>query len=548
MYLQRETRHTCLFILCLLLAGAANVLSKTLEPALVGSLMTSLNYLILTGLLLFWIHSVRVRLLPSPAMTSVLAAALLMLAYLLVRIFKYRFAVEPVVMRYAVYAYWIGQMLIPALFLMTCIRIRRGSEAAARSPEALLLIPASLLALTVMTNDLHSLVYVPKIALTDFALDTGTYTYGPVLYILYVWMALAGVSGLILLLREAGHLPKNALRDLLIVIATWLGMVLITLLFMDRYSLRHPFNVPETHIFGLLGIFEVCIRHRLIPHNDNYTGFFRALGIPVLVTDRDLEPVYRTETPLPAAPTDLKAALDAPVELPDDRILYGRDVRAGHAFWTEDESGIRLAQHKLREANELLEEENDLILAETEQKEKDAYLQSRHRIYHEIAQELYPVQQQIGRMLDGAAPGTNEFRDVIARVCILNAYVKRKTNLLLLASETDRLSLRELLLALQESAGYLTLAGLQTTALVSGEDLLPAGRIISLYDAFERIAEQLLGNAPSLMVFGSPKGLRLTVQTDVRPETDGLALPVKAMESDGILYLDIPAADTEVTA
>ena len=555
----RRNRNTVLFLSFLLLAGAANVFSRIFGPA-PASLMTALNYVILTGLILFWIQSVRVRLLPSAARNSVLAAAFLMLFYMLIRIFKYRFAVEPLTLHYATYVYWIPQILIPALFLMTCIRIRRGEETVRKKWEYLLLIPAFLLAASVMANDLHFLVYRPKIALQDFTMNTTTYTCGPVFYLLYGWMVLTLVSGFVLLLREARHMPKRVFGDLLLVITLWAGIALLNILYLDPHSYYRPFNVPDAHTFGLMGIFEVCIRYRLIPFNENYTGFFRALRLPVLITDRQLQPVYRTEvglqtdgkadhteTGLPAEAEIFRKAAEAPVALPEDRILHGKQIRSGFAFWTEDESGIRRAQEKLQEANETIEHENDLIQAETRQKEKDAYLRSRHRIYHEIAEELYPVQQRISQLLESAEPGTDGFRETIAKVSVLNAYVKRKTNLLLLAAEKERLGIDELALALQESAYYLTLSGLRTMARIPEGGTLPADRIVALYDAFESLAEQLSGKAPSLMVSWNGEALRLAAETNLHPVTEGIMLPVRFLESEDILYMDI-ASGKEATA
>ena len=183
----KQNRNTWLFIGFLLLAGVANLLTRTAIPEL-DTLMTCINYLILIGLLLFWIEAVRVRLLTSAARKSILSTALLMLLHMLVRIFKYRFTASVIAMRYAVYAYWIPQMLIPALFLMTCIRIRRSGQVKRKWNERLLLIPAGILALMAMTNDVHSLVYVPRIALSEFILNTGTYSYGPAFWPMYAWM------------------------------------------------------------------------------------------------------------------------------------------------------------------------------------------------------------------------------------------------------------------------------------------------------------------------------------------------------------------------
>ena len=545
----KQNRSVWIFLGFLLLAGAANLCGRTAVPVW-DALMACVNYLTYIGLLFFWGMSVLRRLLPSGARTCILHAAVLMLFYMVLRIVKYRFAMDPVSMRYAVYAYWIPQLLIPAFFLKTCLHIRRGErsrkgrglqEANARSVllrNLCVFLPPCLLSLLVMANDLHALVYVPLVDLSEFELATGTYRLGPVFYLLYVWMVLAAALGLFFLFREIGHVSRKALRLLLAAVICWYGLILLNVLVLDHFTKYRLFNVPEIHIFSMLGIIEICIRFRLIPFNENYAGFFRSLRIPALITDRELVPAY--QSPLPTFDKGLlQAALREPVELPSDWKLFGREIRAGYAFWAEDESAVHRAQERLVEANALLEEENDLIRAETEQKEKRAYLQSRHRIYHEIAAELYPCQKRIEELLEGARPGTDSFRECIAKVSVLNAYVKRKTNLLLLSTEAEELGIGELFLALTESANYLTLAGLTTTAQGPSEGRRPAGQILALYDSFEGIAEQLLGKAPSLMVSWNGNGLRLAAEMEETPETNKLPLRVRCRKDEGILYMDI---------
>lgn len=537
----KQNRNTWLFIVFLLLAGIANIISR-LPGSGQSTLMTCFNYLTYIGLLLFWIETVRIRLLPSPARKSILSAALLMLLHILVRIFKYRLAVSVIAKRYAVFAYWIPQMIIPALFLMTCIRIRRGGQDKGKWDERLLLIPAGIAAMLAMTNDVHSLVYVPRIPLSEFILNTGTYSYGPAFWPIYAWMIIATVVGLLLLFRASGQIPKKALRLIAVIAVLWFGLILLNLLVLDRLpGGYHMYNTPEIHIFCMLGIFEICIRYRLIPYNENYSAFFRKLQIPSVITDRTFRPVYCTDAAFSAGPESLKTASQEPVSLTPDQKLCGKAIRAGYAFWVQDESAVHRVQEHLVEANEMIEHENDLIRAETEQKEQDAYLQSRHRIYHEIAEELYPCQKRITQLLNEAVPGTADFKEKIARVSVLNAYVKRKTNLLLLAAENDRLNLNELFLALQESANYLTLAGLQTTVQKPEEKQASARVIVALYDTFEAIAIQLHGKAPSLMVSWYENGLRLAAETECLPYTAESVLPVAFRRSENVLYVDIPA-------
>ncbi len=542
----RTKRNTVLFIAVLLLAGAANVLSRGGMPAF-EALMASINYLAYTGLLLYWIQSVRARLLPSRARNRLIGAVLLMVLYQLLRVFKYRFAVEASSERYTVYLYFAPMTLIPTLFLMTCLCIRRGNREGPVD-EALLLIPPGLLSLLAMTNDLHGLVYAPKGVLSEFRVDAGTYTAGPVFYALYAWMILSFAAGLILLFRENRLKHRNALPWLLSVVGLWLVLLTLHVRVFDGTQLPRMYNNPEIHMFGMLGVFEVCIRGRMIPHNEDYPGFFRTLRIPALVTDRALQPVYRSGSGLRAEADQLRASLLSPVYLTPDLRLSGRKIRGGYAFWAEDESEVRRVQERLEEANGLIESENSLIQAETEQREKDAWLRSRHRIYHEIAQIMYPCQQRISGLLKQMMPDTPAFRDQLAFVSVLNAYIKRKTNLMLLSAEKDSLTARDLFLALKESANYLSLAGLRTDALQPEEQSLPAGHVIALYDAFEAVAEQLIGRASSLMVSWKDGAIILATETDQAPETAGLPLPVRMKEEDGILYMEISAQKDGGTA
>ena len=113
--------------------------------------------------------------------------------------------------------------------------------------------------------------------------------------------------------------------------------------------------------------------------------------------------------------------------------------------------------------------------------------------------------------------------------------------MLLLASEKDALNLSELFLALNESANYFTLAGLNTTAGESVDQDLPSSMIIALYDAFEILAEQMLGNVPSLMISWNDESLRLTAETSEKFNTEHILLPVSFKQMDDILYVDILA-------
>ena len=109
---QRATDPLWPFLGFLLLAGVM----YSFEPSfssLGKTVLFCLENVIYMGLLLFWTQSLRVRLLPSLARQSMLAAAGFMLAFLLLRIIKYRILPsESVLIRYAWYGFYIPLLMI----------------------------------------------------------------------------------------------------------------------------------------------------------------------------------------------------------------------------------------------------------------------------------------------------------------------------------------------------------------------------------------------------------------------------------------------------
>jgi hypothetical protein len=537
---RRQTRNTWLFFGFLLLGGVANLLTRT-RISIVDTFMFSLNFMLYIGMLLFWMQSVRSRLLPTRARSYIVASVLLMIVYLLVRVLRFRILTGITVRRFVDYAYNIPMVLVPTLFLMTCIRISRGERAEERGRERLLLIPACALLLLIMSNDLHQLFYRRLIPLAEFHGIVGTYTYGPLFYFMYVWMVLTLLAGFAILIRNAW---RRNLRGLLWfggVVLLWAAMSLLNLLVFTRLDLVRMYHAPEIHVFAILGFFEVCIRNRLIPYNENYTGFFTNLGLPVRITDADFAMVYETNLPIRAPEAQLAAAAAAPVYLNEDTRLSGMELRPGYAFWTEDESELHREGRRLAEANEILSEENDLIAVENELKEKKAHLDAQNQVYDRIAAALYPKQQRIEELLKSTPPESEGFPAALARCCVLNAYCKRKSNLLLLSEESLPMPNRELFLALQESARFLKCCGIDAAAMGEEYSALPLETVHALYDSFETLIEAFLPFLRRMTVSLLPAGVRLAMEASETPDLPETELPVDCRESDGCTFLTIRA-------
>lgn len=507
-------------------------LGKPLDPdwtPFANTVLFVLHSLIYLGLALAWTASCRRRLLPSRERAYVLAAALSMLGFLLLRTVKFRIAdYDETMQRYCWYAYNLPLMLGTTLFWMTALRLRRQGGRG-RFDERWLLLPALLLALLVLTNDLHLLAYRPKLVDGAWLLHDSTHLYGPVYYLCWAWAGLSFVFGLATLTR-ARWKRRHTVRafapfGVLLLCASGLALQMVT------PNRRPLFALAELSVFCVIGIFELCIRSRMIPSNERYGSFFAALRFPAVVTDRSFRPVYATAGGIAAEPAQLAEALRAPLRLSEDTRLLGRSLGGAYGFYVEDERELHRMNDRLAEANELLDSENELLAAENELRAQQARVDSRNRVYTMIAGRTYPAQRRVAALLAQADPNDAAFPGVMARTGMINAYIKRATSLLL-ADKT--VTHRTLALALEESCRYIGYCGVTASVARTAAEDAPLDRetAFALLESFELLLEPLIGRLSLLFVLLDGEGLRLSLDCappDPLPETP---LPVRSERTE----------------
>ena len=531
-------RNTWLFLAAIALCGALHMVDFYCPRFVASNLFVLYNTIYLT-LVLFWLDSVRWRLLPSRSRQYMILLGLMMLLYLLEKTYRFRASFQfPLFARLAWYAYYIPLPFMMTLFWMSCLCLSRSAgEQGGR--ERLLLIPAGLLALGILTNDLHQLAYRSLIDLSEQVGSSGTYTRGPLFWAAYAWMGLCLVMGLVALLRASQRLHNwhLALYPMLF-IPLWGLLLLQDLVFKDRFRSAF-FLMPEITVFCLIGFCEVCIRERLMPYNENYDGFFAAMRLPVLITDRDFSPVYSSAVGLDADRSQLERSLEGPVYPREGIRLHGRQIRAGYAFWTVDERELARQEREIAASNRALEAENDLIRAEAAMREDQERLALRSGLLQQVSRELSPTLAEIQSILDSAQPDAPDLREKILRVALLGVYAKRKSDLMLKSMEQEELESRTLMLAIDELLRYQRYLGIEASLRDTLERPLPSRDAVALFDSYSALSAALLPDTHHLVVALNETGLRLCTDAPrprVLPQTP---LPVELLEAEGLLYLTI---------
>lgn len=542
--IQSQTKITILFLCALLSAGICHALEQLAmrrDALFLNTVFFTGNLLIYSGLILFWLVSIRRRLLPTRARTNMLLSGLLMLLFLLVRAMKYRIGLWSFALsKLCWYLYYVPIILIPTLFLM--ISLDCGNAAAKQSRfRKYLPVPALLFVFGILTNDLHHTAFVLGSADQKAVIEDGQYAYGALFYAAEIWvccMMTAGVVHLIIVSRRSRQ-HRQMIRPLLFLLMTAALLILERIL--DRAGLPELFMMPEIVIFCLIAVQESCIRNRLLPHNENYEAFFPQLDLPLMLTDLQLNPVYQTAIPVTAEKTQLRQAAEGPVYPDPDLRLSGLPLSSGYAFFTEDESILNRLNEELQDANEVLALENELLIREQELIAEKASIEERTLLYTKAEKEVYPARKRMTEILAHAQPDTPAFRSEVARVLVLTAYVKRKANFVMIEAERKNMMIEELAAALQESAHYLGYCGMHATVCITAESDFPCRIASALYDSFEAAAEALCGLTAELWLRLSDTELLMLADTEQPVTLPPLSLPASCDYEDGQTVIRISA-------
>ena len=280
---------------------------------------------------------------------------------------------------------------------------------------------------------------------------------------------------------------------------------------------------PEVYVFALIVILEICLRNRIISYNEDYPGIFSKMSIPAVITSSDFNSIYKTENPSEISQRGDAVGPDSCQYLSDeDTKLFGMKIRGGNVFWTEDQSEINKMNSSLEEANETLDLENKLIKYENDQKEERARIDARNQVYRKAATSVYKEQKIIERLLSNMNPGDENFRRDVAYVSIYNAYVKRKSNFVLTYSEEERISSRELYLAMDEMIRFTGYLGVLGSVENMSKGSLSYKSTLSLYELFLNLGELVLNDITKLLVVITEDGIRMIMDypDDIEIEHD----------------------------
>ena len=482
------------------------------------SLLRSIIYM---GIIITWGVSVRRRVLNRSVRRYLMAIAALLLFWFGIRTCKFLFLEGiPALQYYCWYGYYIPMILIPLMGIYLAFCLGRPENYTLPTPLKVIAVPAILFILLILTNNFHQKVFAFPYGMEDAEC---IYVHKPLYFVCLGWM-LAEVIAFLTLLLVRSHVPNKKKRiwgPTIPAAAAFLYCIGYLMGSKILFVIAGDMTAVMTLI--MLLVCEICIQSRLIPSNTRYSELFHASTIGAQIVDTSYNICLASDNAKEFSKEMMRCTEEGPVEMGNER-LSGAPVAGGHVLWVEDISMVQDVLKKLERISSRLSENNNLLKAEVELKEKQAQTDEHMRIYDKITEEVAPQLQKLESLLTFSEDPAKT-RENLGLVCVISSYIKRRSNLILLGEEASFLPAQELEYCLRESMENLRLCGVAGSLSCRCKGILSKDSSVAAYAFFEMILEAALPTMNAILV-------NLTVESESVEMTFSISCDLSAIVPD----------------
>ena len=483
---QSYTINVLLTIFLLLFANFVRVITMDTTPAMyvISHVVVLMIYL---GILVSWGISVYDRIVNKEIRRHLIILVVLMMFWMLMRTLRHTvfLYVYPLGM-WCWYAYYVSMILIPQLCLFATKYIGKPEDYKLPKKWYLMYIPSIIMILGILTNDLHGLAFHFH---KGYEAGWDVYQRGVLYYIATAWI-FACIALMIAELVKRCRVP-GAHKTVWLPI-TMLGIgVAYTILYAVGSNIFGFIEMTAALCFTVVAIWESSIKTGLVQSNTHYDEMLKYSGLGVAVVDNDYTVYYRSDDALSLTAEQMKETENGHVMLDGGIRLSGSKIRGGHTLWQENLSELLDILEELKEIRTELEGANAVSMQNYRMNKKIHILAEKNRLHDELHKQ---TAHQIDLLNDWlkkltATDDPKEKRELLRRIVVVGAYLKRRNNLILVNEQDGIIKAEELNLSLEEMMKNLQLAGVNCASMVQFEKDLPAGVAMKLFDFYEYVAE-----------------------------------------------------------
>lgn len=260
------------------------------------------------------------------------------------------------------------------------------------------------------------------------------------------------------------------------------------------------FRLSDFFCLMTIAFWETCIQIGLVQSNEGYDAYFWNASLNARIVNSNLDTVYMSKNALPLSRKQLMSVLEGGYKPNRNLRVKANKVRGGYAYWLEDLTEVNKINDKIEDVNEQLLGEYTLIRAEADLKEKKARLETQNKLYDHIADVIRPKLLVLENLLFGEEQSDSQFNQNLAYACVLNAYIKRRSNLMLIAENEEKLPIAELRMSIAETMEKLRKCDVVCQIFQDGDGTLGKDEMFLAYDFMEEIIERAMPDLSAFMV------------------------------------------------
>ena len=422
-------------------------------------------------LMIYWGSSVWMRVTDKRIRNYLILLMCGFLMLYLAQILRYNFTEKTsIISRYLWYSYYIPLLFVPMITFKTarCIGAKKHGITAA---DVIPPLVSSVLAVLCLSNDLHQWIWKFKPGFENLDKD---YSYGIGFYLVFAWMILLVFVAYVTAVKRGAE--GEARRFVWIPLLTLCLIPVYFALTTFTDLLKAP-NGGQTfkfqQVYSLVAIlfWESFIQMGVIPSDRAIDLIFAASKVDAEIRDKEHAREISEEAE--------KGIREHKAEIP-----------GGFVYWKDDIGKLQQLNEKLQQVKEDLKEEGEILKAEKQMMEKKLSIKARTELYDKLNTAIRDKTEMIGKIAESDMPEDKKLKFI----SVLGVYIKRFSNLSLLAEGEEMLPVEELKLSIEESAIYLKLAGIyMDTDIDLSKGRISAKAAIEAYRRFEEEAEAKLG-------------------------------------------------------
>lgn len=497
MKIVRDYKNVILVSLMFVAGGAGHILLYDVDIA------DSICQIFYGLCVLVWALRVRDRIVDKRNRGILLGIAGLLLAAFLIQLARYKFIWDSVItLRYLWYSYYVVLEAIPFLTFLLAVSINLPEEERIDRRNFFVGIPCVIMIILIYTNDFHNLVFITE---GETAGATGSYGHGSVFYACYAWIYILYATALGIISRKCTlYSARRKIWVPILFFTTGFALLVMSIFDVPKIAGITVWSFIEEYAFMTIALTEACIQVGLLQANTGYKRLFGLSERMIKITDASGNTLYAS-----------KNGEKVFEENEDTRVLR-KEISGGYVSWIADLSRINELNKRINETTDRIETRNEFLKNDIAVKEERSKLETRNNLYDNISHIVRPQLDNISELIDTIS---DENFDVnIARIAVLNAYIKRRSNMELIETDDGKLPVEELYTAISESSGYISLCGLEAVVTPVKQFRLPKEVMTMAYFAFEAVVEHNIYVAKSLLVSMSRKDdtfcIRLSMDKD----------------------------------